>query len=112
MNKIEAIIRPHKLDAMKTALEELGVVGMTVTEVRGYGRQRGHQEIYRGREYTVEFQPKIKVEVVVKKDMTERVIDTIRSAVNTGQVGDGKMFIYDLNDAVRIRTGERSNEAL
>lgn len=112
MNKIEAIIRPHKLDAMKTALEELGIVGMTVTEVRGYGRQRGHQEIYRGREYTVEFQPKIKVEVVVKKDMTERVIDTIRSAVNTGQVGDGKMFIYDLNDAVRIRTGERSGDAL
>lgn len=112
MNKIEAIIRPHKLDAMKTALEELGIVGMTVTEVRGYGRQRGHQEIYRGREYTVEFQPKIKVEVVVKKDMVERVIDTIRSAVNTGQVGDGKMFIYDLNDAVRIRTGERSDDAL
>lgn len=112
MNKIEAIIRPHKLDAMKTALEELGIVGMTVTEVRGYGRQRGHQEIYRGREYTVEFQPKIKVEVVVKKDMTERVIDTIRSAVNTGQVGDGKMFIYDLKDAVRIRTGERSDDAL
>lgn len=112
MNKIEAIIRPHKLDAMKTALEELGIVGMTVTEVRGYGRQRGHQEIYRGREYTVEFQPKIKVEVVVKKDMTERVIDTIRSAVNTGQVGDGKMFIYDLSDAVRIRTGERSDDAL
>ncbi|MBZ0254698.1 P-II family nitrogen regulator [bacterium] len=112
MNKIEAIIRPHKLDAMKTALEELGIVGMTVTEVRGYGRQRGHQEIYRGREYTVEFQPKIKVEVVVKKDMTERVIDTIRSAVNTGQVGDGKMFIYELNDAVRIRTGERSDDAL
>ncbi len=112
MNKIEAIIRPHKLDALKTALEELGIVGMTVTEVRGYGRQRGHQEIYRGREYTVEFQPKIKVEVVVKKDMTERVIDTVRSAVNTGQVGDGKMFIYDLSDAVRIRTGERSDEAL
>lgn len=112
MNKIEAIVRPHKLDALKSALEELGVVGMTVTEVRGYGRQRGHQEIYRGREYTVEFQPKVKVEIVVKKDMCDKVIDSIRGAVNTGQVGDGKIFIYDLNDAVRIRTGERSEEAL
>ena len=112
MNKIEAIIRPHKLDALKEALEELGVIGMTVTEVRGFGRQRGHREIYRGREYEVEFQPKIKVEIVVKKDMTERVIDTIRNAVNTGQVGDGKIFIYDLSDAVRIRTGERSDEAI
>lgn len=112
MNKIEAIIRPHKLDALKEALEELGVVGMTVSEVRGFGRQRGHREIYRGREYEVEFQPKIKAEIVVKSDMTERVIDAIRNAVNTGQVGDGKLFIYDLSDAVRIRTGERSDEAI
>ncbi|MBI1388972.1 MAG: P-II family nitrogen regulator [bacterium] len=112
MNKIEAIIRPHKLDSLKTALEELGVIGMTVTEVRGYGRQRGHKEIYRGREYTVEFQPKVKVEVVVKSDVTERVIDAIRNAVNTGQVGDGKIFIYNMSDVVRIRTGERSEDAL
>ncbi|MEW6234902.1 MAG: P-II family nitrogen regulator [Candidatus Omnitrophota bacterium] len=112
MNKIEAIIRPHKLEDLRLALEELGVVGMTVTEVRGFGRQKGHQEIYRGREYTIAFQPKVKVEIACKSEMTERVIDTIRSAVNTGQVGDGKIFVYDLKDAIRIRTGERSEEAL
>lgn len=112
MNKIDAIIRPHKLDAVKEALEEIGILGMTVSEVRGFGRQRGHREIYRGREYTVEFQPKIKVEVMVDKEMTEKVIDLIRNAVNTGQVGDGKIFIYDMGDAVRIRTGERGSEAL
>lgn len=112
MNKIEAIIRPHKLDALKEALEEQGIIGMTVTEVRGYGRQRGHQEIYRGREYQVEFQPKIKVEIAVKKDNTDKVIETIRTAVNTGQVGDGKIFVYDMGNVVRIRTGESGDEAL
>lgn len=112
MNKIEAIIRPHKLDELRVALEELGVTGMTVSEVRGFGRQKGHHELYRGREYTVAFQPKIKVEIAVKEELTEKVIDVIRNAVNTGQVGDGKIFIYPLSDVVRIRTGERSEEAL
>ncbi len=112
MNKIEAIIRPHKLEDLRLALEEIGVTGMTVSEVRGFGRQRGHSEIYRGREYTVVFQPKIKVEIMVKEDMTEQVIDTIRSTVNTGQVGDGKIFIYPIAEVVRIRTGERGGEAL
>lgn len=112
MNKIEAIIRPHKLDDLRAALEELGVAGMTVSEVRGFGRQRGHNELYRGREYSVAFQPKIKIEIAVKGDITERVVDVIRGAVNTGQVGDGKIFIQPLADVVRIRTGERSEEAL
>ncbi len=112
MNKIEAIIRPHKLEDLRSALEQLGVTGMTVTEVRGFGRQKGHHELYRGREYNVAFLPKIKVEVVVKAETTEQVITAIREAVNTGQVGDGKIFIYDLKDVVRIRTGEHSEEAL
>ncbi|MBN2328500.1 MAG: P-II family nitrogen regulator [Candidatus Omnitrophica bacterium] len=112
MNKIEAIIRPHKLEELRAALEELGVAGMTVSEVRGFGRQKGHHELYRGREYNVAFQPKIKVEVAVKSDMTDKVVDVVRSAVNTGQVGDGKIFIYPIADAVRIRTGERAEEAL
>ena len=112
MNKVEAIIRPHKLDDLRNALEKLGITGMTVTEVRGFGRQRGHQELYRGREYHVAFVPKIKVEIMIKADLTEPVIEAIRSAVNTGQVGDGKIFIYPIADAVRIRTGERAEEAL
>ncbi len=112
MYKIEAIIRPHKLEELRIALEELGITGMTVTEVRGFGRQKGHHELYRGREYTINFLPKIKVEIVVKSDLCEKVIDTIRTSVNTGQVGDGKIFIYNLTDAVRIRTGERSDDAL
>ncbi|MBN2325799.1 MAG: P-II family nitrogen regulator [Candidatus Omnitrophica bacterium] len=112
MNKIEAIIRPHKLEELRAALEEIGITGMTVTEVRGFGRQKGHHELYRGREYTINFLPKIKVEVIVKSDQCEKVVDAIRSAVNTGQVGDGKIFIYNLADAVRIRTGERAEEAL
>lgn len=112
MNKVEAIIRPHKLEELRNSLEELGVTGMTVTEVRGFGRQKGHNELYRGREYTVSFQPKIKVEIAVKSDITEKVVDMIRGSVNTGQVGDGKIFIYPIADAVRIRTGERADEAL
>ncbi|RJP22529.1 MAG: P-II family nitrogen regulator [Candidatus Omnitrophota bacterium] len=112
MNKIEAIIRPHKLEDLRLALEEIGVTGMTVSEVRGFGRQRGHSEIYRGREYNVVFQPKIKVEIMVKEQNTEQVIDTIRATVNTGQVGDGKIFIYPIAEVVRIRTGERGADAL
>jgi nitrogen regulatory protein P-II 1 len=112
MNKIEAIIRPHKLEELRAALEELGVTGMTVSEIRGFGRQKGHHELYRGREYTVSFQPKIKVEIVVKDELTDKVVDVIRSAVNTGQVGDGKIFIYPITDVIRIRTGERAEEAI
>lgn len=112
MNKIEAIIRPHKLEDLRSALEEHGITGMTVSEVRGFGRQKGHHELYRGREYTVAFQPKMKVEIAVKSDATEQVVDLIRNTVATGQVGDGKIFIYAIADAVRIRTGERAEEAL
>ena len=112
MNKIEAIIRPHKLEELRSALEKLGVSGMTVSEVRGFGRQKGHHELYRGREYDVAFQPKVKVEIIVKTETTDSVVETIRTTVNTGQVGDGKIFIYPLSDVIRIRTGERSNEAI
>ncbi len=112
MNKVEAIIRPHKLEDLRVELEEIGVTGMTVSEVRGFGRQKGHSELYRGREYNVVFQPKIKVEIMVKEDLTEKVVDTICSTVNTGQVGDGKIFIYPIGEVVRIRTGERGSEAL
>lgn len=112
MNKIEAIIRPHKLEELRTALEEIGVTGMTVTEIRGFGRQKGHSELYRGREYTISFQPKIKVEVAVSTEMTEKVILKIRETVNTGQIGDGKIFIYPIAEVIRIRTGERGAEAL
>jgi nitrogen regulatory protein P-II 1 len=112
VNKIEAIIRPHKLEELRTALEEIGITGMTVTEIRGFGRQKGHSELYRGREYTISFQPKIKVEVAVSAEITEKVILKIRETVNTGQIGDGKIFIYPIAEVIRIRTGERGNEAL
>lgn len=112
MNKIEAIIRPHKLEDIRSALEDVGITGMTVSEVRGFGRQKGHHELYRGREYAVSFQPKIKIEVAVKSELTEKVVDVIRQSVNTGQVGDGKIFIYPIQDVVRIRTGERAEEAI
>lgn len=112
MNKIEAIIRPHKLEDLRAALEDVGITGMTVGEVRGFGRQKGHHELYRGREYAVAFQPKIKIEVAVKSELTEKVIDVIRQSVNTGQVGDGKIFVYPIQDVVRIRTGERAEEAI
>ncbi len=112
MNKIEAIIRPHKLEDLRNALEEVGLHGMTVSEVRGFGRQRGHSEVYRGREYNVAFQPKVKVEIMVTAEMTDQVVDTIRESVNTGQVGDGKIFVYAIGDAIRIRTGERGADAL
>ncbi len=112
MKKIEAIIRPHCLDDVKEALAGVGLRGLTVTEVRGFGRQKGHTELYRGREYTIEFQPKVKIELIVPKDDVQEVIDTIRSAASTGQVGDGKVFVVPIEDAVRIRTGERGAEAL
>lgn len=112
MKKIEAIIRHFKLDDVKAALTELGVYGMTVTEVRGFGRQKGHTEMYRGAEYTVDFVPKIKIEMVVADKDVKGVIDTITRAAKTGQVGDGKIFIADLADTIRIRTGESGDQAI
>lgn len=112
MKKIEAIIRPFKLDEVKEALVEVGVRGLTITEVRGYGRQKGHTETYRGSEYRIEFIPKIKIEVVVEQEKAEKVIEAILRTAKTGQVGDGKIFIYDVQDVIRIRTEESGKEAL
>ena len=112
MKKVEAIIRHFKLEDVKNALTERGVVGMTVTEVRGFGRQKGHTEMYRGTEYEVDFVPKIKVEVIVPDAKLQTVVDTITRVAQTGQVGDGKMFIFDLRDVVRIRTGESGEAAV
>jgi nitrogen regulatory protein P-II 1 len=112
MKKVEAIIRHFKLDDVKQALAERGVAGMTVSEVRGFGRQKGHTEMYRGTEYEVDFVPKIKIEVVVPDDKLQMVMDTILAAGQTGQVGDGKMFVYELTEVVRIRTGESGEGAI
>ena len=112
MKKIEAIIRPFKLDEVKEALLEEGVRGLTISEVRGYGRQKGHTETYRGSEYQIEFIPKIKIEVVVEDEKVENVIDAIVRTAKTGQVGDGKIFIYDIHEVIRIRTEESGKEAL
>jgi nitrogen regulatory protein P-II 1 len=112
MKKIEAIVKPFKLDAVKDALNELGIRGMTVTEVRGYGRQRGHMEIYRGAEYETNFIPKLKIEVVVETSMAEKVVEKIRAGANTGQVGDGKIFVLPIDSVTRIRTGEKGADAL
>ncbi len=112
MKKIEAIIKPHKLDEVKEALHGLGVAGMTAYEVKGFGRQKGHTEIYRGAEYTVDFVPKLKIEVVVTDDLATAVEEAIVEAARSGKIGDGKVFTYDCEAAVRIRTGERGTEAL
>jgi nitrogen regulatory protein P-II 1 len=112
MKKIEAIIKPFKLDEVKEALQEIGVQGMTVTEAKGYGRQKGHTELYRGAEYVIDFLPKIKIEIVVPADMAERVVDTIVSTARTEKIGDGKIFVTSVEEAVRIRTGERGVAAL
>ena len=112
MKKIEAIIKPFKLDEVKEALHGLGVQGLTVTEVKGFGRQKGHTELYRGAEYVVDFLPKIKLEVVVSDETAEAVVDSIVQAANTGRIGDGKIFILPLEEAIRIRTGERGPEAV
>lgn len=112
MKKIEAIIRPFRIDDVREALGEVGVKGMTLTEVKGYGRQKGHTELYRGSEYQIDFLPKIKLEVVVSDKMVDKVVDTIINAAKTGQVGDGKIFVYPVDDAVRVRTGESGEEAL
>ena len=112
MKKIDAIIKPYKLDDVKDALNEIGIKGMTISEVKGYGRQKGHKEIYRGAEYVVDFVPKIKVEVVVPSDMLEQAIEVIRKAANTGKIGDGKIFVTPVDVALRMRTGERGEGAL
>ena len=112
MKKIEAIIRPFKLEEVKEALVEEGIRGLTISEVRGYGRQKGHTETYRGSEYRIEFVPKIKIEVFVEDSKVEKIVDAILKTAKTGQVGDGKIFIYNVEDVVRIRTGESGKDAL
>ena len=112
MKKIEAIIKPYKLDEVKDALTGMGVIGMTVSEVRGFGRQKGHTELYRGSEYTIDFLPKIRIEIVVADAVVDKVVDTIAAAARTGAIGDGKVFITPVEGAVRIRTGERDEAAL
>ena len=112
MKKIEAVIKPFKLEDVKDALLELGVAGMTVTDVKGHGRQQGHSELYRGAEYVVDFLPKLKVEVVVDDAMSEEVIKAIIESARTGKIGDGKVFVTDLENIVRIRTGEEGSEAM
>ena len=112
MKKIEAVIKPFKLDAVKDALKEAGIQGMTATEVKGFGRQKGHTEHYRGAEYTVDFVPKVKVEVVVPDDLAAVAVDAIERAARTDKIGDGKIFVLDVSEVVRIRTGERGETAL
>jgi nitrogen regulatory protein PII len=112
MKKIEAIIKPFKLDEVKNALNEIGIQGMTVMEVKGYGRQKGHKEIYRGAEYEVDFIPKIKIEIVVDSSMTDRVVEKIQQAAKTGKIGDGKIFVFPVEAAIRVRTGETGKDAI
>jgi nitrogen regulatory protein PII len=112
MKKVEAVVRPHLLDAVKTALQDAGVVGMTVTEVKGFGRQKGHTETYRGSEYKVDFLPKVKIEIAVPTELVEKAIEAILGTAKTGKFGDGKIFVTNLDEAVRIRTGERGEDAL
>jgi nitrogen regulatory protein P-II 2 len=112
MKLIKAVIKPFKLDDVREALSEVGVTGITVSEVKGFGRQKGHTELYRGAEYVVDFLPKVKVETVVDDDIVDKVIEAIRTAANTGKIGDGKIFVINVEQAVRIRTGETGNEAL
>ena len=112
MKKIEAIINPFKLDEVKEALQEAGIQGLSVTEVKGFGRQKGHTELYRGAEYVVDFLPKVKIEVVVEESLAERVVDAIQQAAQTGRIGDGKIFISTIDEAIRIRTGERGADAV
>ena len=112
MKKIEAIIKPFKMDDVKEALNEIGIKGMTISEVKGYGRQKGHKEIYRGAEYVVDFIPKVKIEIVVADSEAEKVIDCIRQTALTGKIGDGKIFTIPVEEAVRVRTGEKGEEAI
>nr|MBF0221622.1 P-II family nitrogen regulator [Desulfobulbaceae bacterium] len=112
MKKIEAIIKPFKLDDVKDALNKIGINGMTLTEVKGYGRQKGHKEIYRGAEYVVDFRPKMKLEIIVNADQVDKVVDCIRQAALTGKIGDGKIFVLPVEEVVRVRTGEKGRDAI
>lgn len=112
MKKIEAIVRHFKLEDIKNALNDAGVEGMTITEVKGFGRQKGHTEMYRGTEYAIDFVPKVKIEVVCDDQSVDQIIDTLINTAQTGQIGDGKIFVTDLNDAIRIRTGEKGADAI
>jgi nitrogen regulatory protein P-II 1 len=112
MKKIEAIVKPFKLDEVKEALNEIGIQGITVSEVKGFGRQKGHTELYRGAEYVVDFLPKIKVEIVVKEELVAKVVETIVESAKTGRIGDGKVFVLNVEEAVRIRTGEKGEDAI
>jgi nitrogen regulatory protein P-II 1 len=112
MKKIEAIIKPFKLDEVKEALHEVGLQGITVIEAKGFGRQKGHTELYRGAEYVVDFLPKVKIELVIPNDMLERTVEAIQLAAYTGRIGDGKIFISSIEEAIRVRTGEKENEAI
>ncbi len=112
MKKVEAIIKPFKLDEVKEKLNEVGIQGLTVSEVKGFGRQKGHTELYRGAEYVVDFLPKVKLEIIVKDDMVAKVVDSIQQAAKTGRIGDGKIFVSTINDVLRIRTGESGEGAI
>src|SRR3989338_9982239 len=112
MKKIEAIIKPFKLDEVKDELNKVGVHGITVSEVKGFGRQKGHTELYRGAEYVVDFLPKVKLEIIVTEDVTEKIVQTIMNTAKTGRIGDGKIFVYPVEDVIRIRTGERGKDAI
>ena len=112
MKKIEAIIKPFKLDDVKEALQEVGLQGMTVTDVRGFGRQKGHTELYRGAEYVVDFLPKVKIEMVVDDDVVVKAVETIKNAAHSGRIGDGKIFVSTIDDAIRVRTGESGRDAI
>ncbi|MEO5374447.1 MAG: P-II family nitrogen regulator [Alphaproteobacteria bacterium] len=112
MKKIEAVIKPFKLDEVKEALHEIGLQGITVTEAKGFGRQKGHTELYRGAEYVVDFLPKVKIELVIDDGLVERAVEAIQHAAHTGRIGDGKIFIYTIEEAIRIRTGERGPDAI
>ena len=112
MKKIEAIVKPFKLDEVKEALQEVGLQGITVTEAKGFGRQKGHTELYRGAEYVVDFLPKVKIELIIEDEMVEKAVEAIRSSAQTGRIGDGKIFVSSIEDAIRIRTGERGDAAV
>lgn len=112
MKKIEAIVKPFKLDDVKEALNEIGIQGMTISEVKGYGRQKGHKEIYRGAEYVVDFIPKVKIEIIVDTERADQVVEAIQKAANTGKIGDGKIFVFAVEEVIRVRTGEKGKDAI
>jgi nitrogen regulatory protein PII len=112
MKKIEAIVKPFKLDDVKEALNEIGIQGMTISEVKGYGRQKGHKEIYRGAEYVVDFIPKVKIEIIVDSERADQVVEAIQKAANTGKIGDGKIFVFSVEEVIRVRTGEKGKDAI